>query len=179
MNQSGVSVLIRLRPNRQYVLLLLLVAAVPLLAATMNGPIGAVVSVVCGLLLVLLGYPVVVSTLLRVPVLSVTDAGLRLPLMGVQLTWPEVTGTRQALRRRAEGRPDIPVLLIVPADPQATVRQVRPWLRREARQELARYGSPIAVSDLSLDHSLAQIEEAITRYLLAGGIVAGDPGQRP
>jgi hypothetical protein len=42
---------------------------------------------------------------------------------------------------------------------------VRPWLRRDARGNLARYGTPIAVSDRSLDHSVDDIAAAIRRRL--------------
>jgi hypothetical protein len=102
--------------------------------------------------------PFVVSTVCRVPVVAVGSDGIRFPLMGVHLAWLEVCSVKRStcLRGRAQ-----PVLLIFPADPQATLGQVRPWLRQEARQNIARYGTPIAVSGPSLDHSVDDIAAAI------------------
>jgi hypothetical protein len=158
-------VLIRLRPNWAYLRLLLLAGVLVALTLTVDGALGLALTIGCSVLLALLGYPVVLSTLFRVPVLAVTGAGLRMPLMGVRLPWSQITGTSRVVRPERGRRADTALLLIHPADPQATLRQVRPWLRRETRQNLARYGSPIVVSDLSLDRSLAEIEAAIAEHL--------------
>jgi hypothetical protein len=93
-----------------------------------------------------------------VPGAAVDGDGIRFPLMGVQLAWPEVRLVKRAtgLRGRAQ-----PVLLIFPADPRATLSQVRPWLRREARGTVARYGTPIVVSGLSLDRSVDDIAATV------------------
>jgi hypothetical protein len=56
------------------------------------------------------------------------------------------------------------VLLIFPANPQAALGQVRPWLRQDARGNLARYGTPIVVSGLSLDHSIDDIAAAVAQH---------------
>ncbi len=41
---------------------------------------------------------------------------------------------------------------------------MRLWLRWEARRDLARYGTPIVLSGLSLDHSIDDIAAAIRQY---------------
>ena len=119
---------------------------------------GAVIAIGGGLALAVFGYPFVVSTVCRVPVVAVDGDGIRFPLMGVQLAWPEVRLVKRATGLRGRGQP---VLLIFPADPQATLSQVRPWLRREARGTVARYGTPIVVSGLSLDRSVDDIAAAV------------------
>jgi hypothetical protein len=151
-----VQLLVRLRPNGPYLLFMAAAAAAIAGGVAEAGPFGAVATVAGGLLLALFGYPVVASTVCRVPVVAVDGNGIRLPLMGVRMTWAQVSCVEQSTSLR--GRP---VLLIFPADPQAAVGQVRPWLRREARSNIARYGTPIVMSGLSLDHSLEDISAAI------------------
>jgi hypothetical protein len=79
--------------------------------------------------------------------------------MGVRLGWPEVSSATRSATLRGHAR--APVLLIFPSDPQGALGQVRPWLRREARGNLARYGTPIVLSGLSLDRSLDDIAAAV------------------
>jgi hypothetical protein len=153
-----VPLLVRLRPNGPYLLFLAAAAAAIAGGVALAGPAGAVAALAGGVLLALLGYPVVVSTVCRVPVVAVDRDGIRLPLMGVRLTWPQVSSVKRSTSLR--GRP---VLLIIPAAPQAAVSQARPWLRREARRNIARYGTPIVLSGLSLDHSLDDIAAAVCR----------------
>ena len=151
--------LVRLRPNLPYVMCMLIFGAVVAYGVARAGLLGVVIAVGGGVLLALFGYPVIVSTACRVPVLAVGDDGIRLPLMGVRLGWPEVS----SVKRGADLRAQQSLLLIFPADPQAALSQVRPWLRRQARADRARYGTPIAVSDRSLDHSVDHIAAAIRR----------------
>jgi hypothetical protein len=155
-----VPLLVRLRPNGPYLLFMAVAAAATAGGVVQAGPPGAVVAVAGGLLLALLGYPVVASTVCRVPVIAVDGDGIRLPLMGVHLTWAEVRSVERGTSLRGRARP---VLLIFPAAPQAAVSQARPWLRKEARSNIARYGTPIVVSGLSLDHSLDDIAAAVSR----------------
>lgn len=153
---------VRLRPNASYLVFMGVAAAVLTWGVIRQDLIGTVVAVAGGLLLVLFAYPVVVSTVFRVPVIAIADDGIRLPLMGVDLPWEDISST--GLGAASPRRPGTFALLIFPVDPQATVRQVRPWLRREARDNLAQHGSPIVVSGLSLDHSISDIEAAIARH---------------
>ena len=155
------ALLVRLRPNGPYLLFMLIAAAVTGYGIAQADLLGTVIAVGGAVLLVLFGYPVVVSTVCRVPVVAVGDDGIRFPLLGVHLSWPEVSSvTRSAAVR---GRARRPVLLIFPADPQAALGQMRPWLRREARGNLARYGAPIVLSGLSLDHSIDDIAAAVSQ----------------
>jgi hypothetical protein len=157
-----VALLVRLRPNGPYLVFLLIAAALVGYGLAQAGLLGTVMAAGGAVWLVLFGYPFVVSTVCRVPVVAVGDDGIRFPLMGVRLGWPEVSSaTRSAARR---GRTRAPVLLIFPADPQAALGQVRPWLRREARGNLARYGTPIVLSGLSLDHSIDDIAAAVNQH---------------
>jgi hypothetical protein len=156
------ALLVRLRPNGPYLTFMLIAAALFGYGVARAGLLGTVIAVCGAIWLVLFGYPVVVSTLCRVPVVAVGDDGIRFPLMGVRLGWPEVSSaTRSAALR---GRARAPVLLIFPAEPQAALAQVRPWLRREARDNLARYGTPIVLSCLSLDHSIDDIAAAVYQH---------------
>jgi hypothetical protein len=156
-----VSLLVRLRPNGPYLLFMAVAAAATVGEVAQAGPLGAVVAIAGGLLLVLFGYPVVVSTVCRVPVVAVDGDGIRLPLMGVHMTWAEVSSVKRSTSLRGRARP---VLLIFPASPQAAVGQARPWLRRVARRNIARYGTPIVVSGLSLDHSVDDIAAAVRPF---------------
>lgn len=166
----------RFRPNAVYV-----VAVFAAIAAIGNGVrlivresgFGAVVDVfgfvggmagLCGgvALLALLGVPIVASTVFRVPVVAVDEAGIRLPLMGLQLGWAEISAVTMGVRQR--GRTSSPVLLIVPADPKAVIGRTRPWLRSEVRANLARHGAPIVLHSRLLDRSLDDIAAAVRRY---------------
>lgn len=156
------ALVVRLRPNGPYLLLMLIGAAAVGYGLTQAGLLGTVIAVCGGVWLVLLGYPVVVSSVCRVPVVAVGDDGIRFPLMGVHLGWPEVSSATRSVALR--GRARAPALLIFPADPQAALGQVRPWLRPEARGNLARYGTPIVLSGLSLDRSIDDIAAAVSRH---------------
>ena len=150
---------VRVRPNAAYLALLVIGVGLVVTGAVSGGVLG-VVMVVCGAVFaVLLGYPVVASTVLRVPAVVVGPDGIRLPMMGVRLRWDEIAEVRPGMRMR--GRVQTPVLLVVPVDPEATIRQARPWLRREARGDLAFLGTPVVVDDRSLDHTLADIRAAV------------------
>lgn len=149
--------LVRLRPNVPYLLFVVIAAVAIGYGGMLGGPFGVGTAIAGGVLLVLFGYPVIASTICRVPVVVVRDDGIRLPLMRVRLSWPEISAVRRACGER--GR-----LLLVPADPEDALRQTLPWLRREARTNMARHGTPIVLSDLSLDHSADDILGAVQRY---------------
>lgn len=158
---------VRLRPNGAYVAFLVIGVVLVVLGAVRGDVLGAVL-IVCGAAFaVLLGYPVVVSTVLRVPVVVVGPEGIRLPVMGVRLGWEEIVEVRPAVRVR--GQAQTPVLLVLPVDPDGTVRQARWWLRREARNELASLGAPLVIDDRSLDHTLAQIRDAVAMHQPVAG----------
>jgi hypothetical protein len=153
---------VRLRPNAIY-LTFALAAITPIAYGVGRDDVmGDVVTVVGALLFALLCYPIITSTVFRVPVLVVDDNGIRLPLMGVRLGWSELATSKRSTDLR--GRLPAPVLLIVPTDPEAAVAQTHPWLRREARANLARHGTPIVLSGKSLDHSLDAIARAVQHH---------------
>jgi hypothetical protein len=157
--------LVHVRPNGPY----LLVVAAALVGVAFGvttmlrggaGPeiLGAVALAGSAVVLVLLGAPIVLSTLFRVPALVADGDGIRLPLMGVRLTWPEVRSVNTLMQ--IAGRPR-PAVLIVPADPRGVVRQTRPWLRREAEANITRHGTPLVVVAASLNRSADEIAAAI------------------
>jgi hypothetical protein len=151
---------VRLRPNAAYLALLALFALAAILGVAIGGAVGYVLLALGVALVVMVGYPVVASTVLRVPVLALDGDGIRLPLMGVRLAWSAVSAVRPSVDSRGQ-----PLLLIVPVDPAALVRQARPWLRAELRTNLARYGTPVAVNGRSLDHSLDEIATAARNHI--------------
>ncbi|GAB4053409.1 hypothetical protein [Catellatospora paridis] len=150
---------IRIRPDAQYLMLLGLVCVPVVLGVIVGGGTGTAVAVAGAAFLVLAAFPVVVSTLLRVPVLVITDEGLRMPLMGPALGWDEIADVRDDLK--VTGSRLVPVLLIVPTEPQDAVWRLRPWLRGEGRANLARFGTPLVIQGGSLSWSLADIRTAI------------------
>jgi hypothetical protein len=152
---------VHLRPNGPYLMFLLVGVAALVGGLLSSGIFWPLVACAGGLLVVLFGAPVVLSTVCRVPVLVVDDHGVRFPLLGVRLGWPDIARVaRQSDLRRP---PPAAVLVVVPADVDATVRQVRPWLRRDIRANLTRYGAPIVLSDASLNRPLDTITEAVAR----------------
>ncbi|MEV4760961.1 hypothetical protein AB0J86_38540 [Micromonospora sp. NPDC049559] len=157
--------LVRVRPNLPYLMLLLLGVIVIGLGLIETGVAGWLITIFGGLICGIFGYPVVASTLFRVPVVAIGADGIRLPFMGVRLAWPEVAAVRPGVNPR--GSAHVPVLLIFPVDPAAVLRQVRPWLRQETRSNLARFGTPIVISGQSFDRSLDEIAAAVNRQLAA------------
>ncbi|GHJ42700.1 hypothetical protein Cs7R123_00420 [Catellatospora sp. TT07R-123] len=155
--------LVRIRPNLPYLALLALGAALVVFAGRIGGELRPFLFGGGLVLLVLLGYPVVVSTVLRVPVLAVTADGVRLPLMGVRLAWDEIAEVRWDVKSSATR--SMPVLLIVPTSPAWVLLRMRPWLRSEGRAHLARYGTPIVLPDVSLDRPLKDVAAAISNGL--------------
>jgi hypothetical protein len=159
---------VRLRPNAPYLAVLLGAAAGVACGVLLSGVPGVVIAAGAGVVLVLLGYPVVLSTVCRVPVIAADGNGIRFPLMGPRMAWADVASVRRAPGHGAHAG-SLPVLLVYPADAEAVVRQVRPWLRRDARGSLARYGTPIAVPGRSLSLSLDDIDAAISQRMSPGG----------
>jgi hypothetical protein len=158
----AMSLLVRLRPNGPYLLFMLAAAVGIWYGVTLASLPGGLVAASCGVVLVLFGYPVMASTIGRVPVFAVGSEGISLPLMGVRLSWPEVSSVK--LGTGSGRRASVPVLLIFPADPHAAIGAARPWLRRELRGNLARHGTPIVVSGTSLDHSVDDMAAAVRQY---------------
>lgn len=117
--------------------------------------------------------PVVLSTVCRVPVIVAADDGIRFPLMGPRVAWADVASVRRGAGGQARVG-SLPVLLVYPADAEGVACKVRPWLRRDARGNLARYGTPIAVSGTSLDRSLDDICAAISQGISRGGTRGGN-----
>jgi hypothetical protein len=111
-------------------------------------------------------YPVLASTVCRVPVLVVGDDGIRFPLMGPRMAWADVASVKRILGGRS-GR--LPMLLVYPVDAEAVIRQARPLARSGARKYLVRYGTPFAVPDMGIDRSLDDIGAAISQHISQGG----------
>lgn len=149
--------LVRLRPTAAHLTLVGLGVAAIGLGITMDGVLRFLLLASAVVFVVGLGTPLLVSTVCRVPILAVDETGIRLPLMGVHLGWAEIVAVRQS------SGPDRPMLLIVPADPQAVLKQEWPWLRSDGRTNIARYGTPITVAQPSVDHTLHDIQSAIAR----------------
>ena len=106
--------LVRLRPNGPYLLFMAVAAALAGGGVAPADLPGAVIAIGGGLALAVFGYPFVVSTVCRVPVVAVDGDGIRFPLMGVQLAWPEVRLVKRATGLRGRRQP---VLLIFPGRP--------------------------------------------------------------
>lgn len=149
---------VRLRPNGPYVLFTLVGAALVAFGVAQADLLGTLIAVSGSVLFVVFAGPIIVSTVCRVPVVAVEESGIRFPLMGVRLSWRDVATVKRSATLR--GKTHTPALLIVPTEPEAVLGRVRPWLRREARGNIARYGTPIVLSDLSLDHSIDDIAAA-------------------
>jgi hypothetical protein len=149
--------LVRFRPNASYLALLGIGVILVGLGITMDGVIRYLVLASGVMFVAILGTPVLLSTVFRVPMLAVDDAGVRLPLMGVRLGWADIAAVRQG------SGPTAPVLLIVPTDKQAVLTQVRPWIRAESRTNIARFGTPIVVPQQSANRTLDEIQTAVAR----------------
>lgn len=153
--------LVRFRPNASY---LRLFASAALLVAlgvtTFTGSSALRIFLIAGggVLLALLGPPVILSTVFRVPILVVDDNGVRLPMAGARLAWADIARVTEA------PGPRNPVLLIVPADAPAALRQMRPWLRAEGRKGIARYGSPLVIAQELTDSTHAEIQSAVAHF---------------
>ncbi|NUR69371.1 MAG: hypothetical protein HOU81_00980 [Hamadaea sp.] len=161
---------VHLRPNAAYLafLLLGLVAAGWGVAKFLGGQdiqrfIGLVIAVGGAMIFLAFGYPVVASTLLRVPVLAVEEERVRLPLMGPTLAKAEIAGIGRSHTATASQRP---VLLIRVTDPESVISRTRPWLRRSARQYLQQYGTPIILQGESLNRSLDEIAEVLRSHFI-------------
>jgi hypothetical protein len=127
---------------------------------------GGLIALGAGVLLVQLGYPVIASTVCRVPVLVVDDDGIRFPLAGPRMAWEDVASVERILGGRSGS---LPMLLVHPADAEAVIRQARPLVRSTARTYLVRYGTPFAVPGMGIDRSLDDIGAAISQHLSLGG----------
>lgn len=166
-DHGGMPLKVHLRPNVAYLALLVIGVCALGFGALDTGALRFVAFVFGGALVVLLGYPVVASTICRVPVVVVEPDGVRLPLMGVRLRWADVAAVRRGASLGARSRP---ILLVVPVDPAATIRAMRPWLRHEGRGELAKYGSPVVLRQASLNRPLDDILAAIEAARSAGPV---------
>ena len=135
-------------------------AAGVVFGVTESGLLGVVLIVGSGLFLACFACPVVLSTIFRVPVVVITGEGIRFPLMGVHLEWSQISSIRVSPGSVERSR--VAKLLIFPTDIQEVTGQVWPWLRSDLRRDLSVYGTPLVVSDKSLDHSLEDIVSAIS-----------------
>lgn len=156
---AAVPFLVRLRPNAAYLGLLALGAALVALGIAMGGFVGHLELAVGVAFVLFLGAPLLISTVFRAPVLAVDSTGIRLPMMGVRLPWAAVADVRATVSPQNR-----PVLLILPADPQGTVRGMRPWVRSEGRTNITRYGTPIVIPEQSVGRTVAEMRDAIGRF---------------
>jgi hypothetical protein len=127
---------------------------------------GGLIALGAGVMLLRFGYPVIASTVCRVPVLVVDHDGIRFPLMGPRMAWADVASVERILGGRSGS---LPMLLVHPADAEAVIRQARPLARGGARAYLVRYGTPFAVPDMWIDRSLDDIGAAISQHISLGG----------
>jgi hypothetical protein len=164
----------RFRPSQVYGATMALHAGVAAICVLRGGQVSLVLAAVLGVLLVVRGVPLVVSTVCRVPVIVVGDAGVRLPLMGVRLSWSEVAGVRREVK--VTGRQQIPLLLVVANDADAVARRAWPWLRSQVRAEIRAHGAPVVLADGSVDRPVEEVAYAIGRYL---ELAAPKPGPGP
>ncbi|MBO0812179.1 MAG: hypothetical protein J2P23_09040 [Microlunatus sp.] len=89
------TLIVRLRPNAAYLALLAIGIAVIMIGAFVGGAVG-VVLIVCGAVLaVALGFPVVASTVFRVPVIAVGPDGIRMPLVSPSIPLQLSPGPRR------------------------------------------------------------------------------------
>src|SRR4051812_33559476 len=88
----------RFRPPLAYGATMALHAGVAAVCVLRGGLVSLGLAAVLGVLLLVRGVPRLVSTVCRVPVIVVGDGGVRLPLMGVRLSWPEVAGVRRDVK---------------------------------------------------------------------------------
>ena len=154
--------LVRVRPNATYLVFMFVNLVLAVAALCRGGVIGTLGGLGLMVILIVLASPIVRSSFLGTPALAVTREGLQFPLMGPRLRWDEVSDVRWSAMM--VGLTSKPLILIVPAVPEAVNRQVRPWLRHDVRRRLARYGTPLVVSDSILDHSVDDIFTAIQQY---------------
>jgi hypothetical protein len=167
IEESSMPLLVRVRPNAAYVVVMLVAAALAVDAIGRGGAVGILAGSAMIAILIVFASPIVRSSLVGTPALAVTREGLQFPLMGPRLKWNEVTDIQWSsmmvgLTRR-------PLLLVIPAVPEAVIRQVRPWLRRDVRRKLATYGTPLVLADTILDHSIDEIFAAIQHYRTQAG----------
>jgi hypothetical protein len=154
--------LVRVRPNASYLVMVIIAAGLTVFGVARGGWSGVAVACAGGFLLVLFGYPIVASTLLRVPAVAVTGEGIGLPMMGPKLSWADIVDVRTAVK--LSGQRAVTVLLIVVTRPDDVIAATRPWLRQEARSNLARFGTPIVIADASLDQPVDAILDATRRH---------------
>jgi hypothetical protein len=171
--ESPGRLVVRVRPGGGLLVLILCsaagVAGGILLAVVFGGVIavfGGLIALGAVFMLEQLGYPVLASTVCRVPVLVVDDDGIRFPLAGPRMAWADVASIERILGGRSGS---LPMLLVYPVDAEAVIRQARPLVRSSARAYLVRYGTPFAVPDMGIDRSLDDIGAAISQHISPGG----------
>ncbi|XVV17176.1 hypothetical protein ACQP2X_23205 [Actinoplanes sp. CA-131856] len=150
---------VRFRPDTPYLGSLAgfaLAAALGLILVNGDNTVGTIATDGSGLVALVLALPLVLSTVLRIPVLTVDDKGIRLPHM--RLTWPHIARLTETVGPRRR-----PVLLIVPADPAAALRLMNPLQRMQYQVVSAQYGTPFVVADRWLDATLGEIQAAAAR----------------
>ncbi|MFF5078623.1 hypothetical protein ACFY36_16350 [Actinoplanes sp. NPDC000266] len=152
--------IVRFRLGRARMTLLARAAVVGLLSTVLPpvaGAIGPAWLAVGGAGLALLAVPILLSVF-RVPVLRVDEEGMRLALAGVRLSWADIDYVTEA---PGQGHP---VVLIVPKDVPATLRQMRPWSRAGSRKGIAKYGTPLVLARELTDEAHAEILPAVARF---------------
>jgi len=158
---------VHLRPNTAYLIILAVLAAavgwgvllVATAAESKTRAGGWLLIVSSTVFLLIFGFPVVASTLLRVPVLIAENGQVRLPMMGPVLARTEITAIADGWR--TAGSRQFPVLLVRVTDPAAVIARTRPWLRGDARRNLQRHGTPIVLAGESLNRPLTEIAVAL------------------
>ncbi|MEV6970797.1 hypothetical protein AB0M47_37420 [Hamadaea sp. NPDC051192] len=129
-----------------------------ILSATMPGSSALLFSVINVLLLLFIAAfssQVILSAVFRVPAIRIGPDGIGFPLIGVALPWGEISAIDDE-ERTSDGS-DLTVFRVIPADDEAVLRQMHFWLRPRGRENLARYGTPIAFIGEAFDQPLHHV----------------------
>lgn len=102
------------------------------------------------------------------PVIELDSEGAHLHLLRLTVPWPEVSEIRLLPVRGGLGMPNATAAGLVCADPGAVLGAARlSWLRRSQLASATRvYGTPLVISDMTIDHTAEEIARAASR--LAG-----------
>jgi hypothetical protein len=113
---------------------------------------------------VAIGHQLFRWVLPRRPVLVLDGTGVQIRDV-LTAPWPAITEIR-VLPLRGTNRPDPAnrVVVFVCADPEVLLARLTGVRRNGARRALTYYGSPLAVSGRSLDHTVEQIVAAATAF---------------
>ncbi|MBO2452366.1 hypothetical protein J4573_35115 [Actinomadura barringtoniae] len=94
------------------------------------------------------------------PMLVMDAEGVRIPAMRARLAWADLTEIRVKPFRAWLWGKDRHATVFVLADPEVLSSQLDPWWTRRTQLSTKAHGSPLAVADLSLDHTSEETASA-------------------